>query len=168
MKDKFFFFTAYEGTRDLVGNSETLNSPATISLANRGGFGCTFISTGDCANSIPDAIADITAGGFTPSQLSTTLAALFPTNTSPVDPTTNSEFLNIGFPNRNREDNGLVKLDYALNRRNAITGRYFIGDSVQTERDIPVLRPEWQSQAVTRAQVLGANWIFYDQSTLDQ
>src|ERR1700756_4439488 len=54
VKDKFFFFTAYEGTRDLVGNSETLNSPATISLATRGGSGCTFITTGDCVNSIPD------------------------------------------------------------------------------------------------------------------
>jgi outer membrane receptor protein involved in Fe transport len=159
VKDKFFFFTAYEGTRDLVGNSETLNSPDTISLASRGGSGCTFITTGDCVNSIPDAIADITAGGFTPNPLSTTLAPLFPTNSGTVDPN-NPELLNIGFPNHNREDNGLIKLDYALSQRNAITGRYFIGDSVQTERDIPVLQPEWQSQAVTRAQVLGANWIF--------
>ncbi len=153
VKDKLFFFTAYEGTRDLVGNSETLNSPATVSLPNGNGFGCTFITTGDCANSIPDAIADITAGGFAPSDLSTTLAALYPTNTG-VDPN-NPELLNIGFPNRNREDNGLIKLDFNVTPRNAITGRYFIGDSIQTERDIPVLQPVWQSQAVTRAQVLG-------------
>lgn len=164
VRDKFFFFTAYEGTRDLVGNSETLNSPNTIHLPTPSSApNCTFIAAGDCANSLTDALADVTAAsqavpGVSVSQLSTTLAPLFPTNNvlSPDGP----GFLNIGFPNRNREDNGLIKLDYALNQRNAITGRYFIGDSVQTERDIPVLRPEWQSQAVTRAQVLGANWIF--------
>src|SRR4029077_16864344 len=164
VKDKFFFFTAYEGTRDLVGNSETLNSPNTVHLTTPASApNCSFIAAGDCANSLTDALADVTAAsqvvpGVSVSQLSTTLAALFPTND--VVGSDGPGFLNIGFPNRNREDNGLIKLDYALNQRNAITGRYFIGDSVQTERDIPVLRPEWQSQAVTRAQVLGANWIF--------
>jgi outer membrane receptor protein involved in Fe transport len=164
VKDKFFFFTAYEGTRDLVGNSETLNSPNTVHLPTPASApNCSFIAAGDCANSLTDALADVTAAaqmvpGVSVSQLSTTLAPLFPTND--VVSSDGPGFLNIGFPNRNREDNGLVKLDYALNQRNAITGRYFIGDSVQTERDIPVLRPEWQSQAVTRAQVLGANWIF--------
>src|SRR5438309_4985994 len=164
VKDKFFFFTAYEGTRDLVGNSETLNSPNTVHLPTPASApNCSFIAAGDCANSLTDALADVTAAsqvvpGVSVSQLSTTLAPLFPTND--VVSSDGPGFLNIGFPNRNREDNGLIKLDYALNQRNAITGRYFIGDSVQTERDIPVLRPEWQSQAVTRAQVLGANWIF--------
>jgi len=158
VKDRFFFFTAYEGTRDLVGNSETLNSPATVAVPTGNGFGCLTLTTGDCTNSIPDAIADLNAQGTPLSALSSTLAALYPTN--PVTDPANPELLNIGFPNRNREDNGLFKVDYNLNQRNAITGRYFIGDSIQTERDIPVLRPEWQSQAVTRAQVLGANWIF--------
>src|SRR4029077_20813737 len=158
VKDRFFFFTSYEGTRDLVGNSETLNSPATVAVPTGNGFGCLTLTTGDCTNSIPDAIADLNAQGTPLSALSSTLAALYPTN--PVTDPANPELLNIGFPNRNREDNGLFKVDYNLNQRNAITGRYFIGDSIQTERDIPVLRPEWQSQAVTRAQVLGANWIF--------
>ena len=161
VKDRLFFFTAYEGTRDLVGNSETLNSPATVSVPGKNGKGCLVLTgpgDGDCTNSIPDAIADLNAQGQPISELSSTLAALYPTN--PVTDPANPELLNIGFPNRNREDNGLFKVDYNLNQRNAITGRYFIGDSIQTERDIPVLRPEWQSQAVTRAQVLGANWIF--------
>jgi outer membrane receptor protein involved in Fe transport len=158
VKDRLFFFTAYEGTRDLVGNSETLNSPATVAVPTGTGQGCLALTTGDCTNSIPDAIADLTAQGIDVNPLSATLVALYPTNTA-VDPA-NPQLLNIGFPNRNREDNGLFKVDLALNQRNSLTGRYFIGDSVQTERDIPVLRPEWQSQAVTRAQVLGANWIF--------
>jgi hypothetical protein len=160
IKDKLFFFTAYEGTRDLVGNSETLNSPATVSLPNGGGAGCTFITSGDCNNSLIDATNDVIAGlgAGAVSPLSTTLAVLYPANngTNPNGP----GLLNIGFPNRNREDNGLVKIDFNASQRHVFTGRYFIGDSVQTERDIPVLQPFWQSRAVTRAQVLGANWVF--------
>lgn len=158
IKDKFFFFTAYEGTRDLVGNSETLNSPATVSLPQRNGSGCTSLTTGDCINSIVDATTDVIAGGSSPSPLSAKLALLFPANngTNPNGPFA----LNIGFPNRNREDNGLIKIDYNPSQRHVLTGRYFIGDSLQTERDIPVLQPFWQSQSVTRAQVFGENWTW--------
>jgi hypothetical protein len=83
VKDRLFFFTAYEGTRDLVGNSETVNSPATVSLAGQNGAGCVVLTTGDCTNSIPDAIADLNAQGVPISALSTTLAALYPTKGAP-------------------------------------------------------------------------------------
>src|ERR1700730_18244306 len=83
VKDKFFFFAAYEGTRDLVGNSETLNSSATVSLPGRNGAGCTTtLTTGDCNNSIVDATNDLIASGVPVSALSTKLAALYPTNNS--------------------------------------------------------------------------------------
>jgi hypothetical protein len=142
VKGKLFYFVAYEGFRDLVGNSEVLPSPATVSLG------------GDPSTSIPDAIAAVQAAGLTPSDLSLKLAKYFPANSR------SDGNLAIGFPNRNREDNGLVKMDYHLSDKNTLTGRYFIGDSLQTERDIPVLQPFWQSQAKTRAQVLGANWTW--------
>lgn len=158
VKEKLFFFAAYEGTRDLVGNSEILNSPATVSLPGGNGAGCVTLTTGDCTNSIVDATNDVIASDGSISALSTKLAALFPTNdgTNP----NGSSALNIGFPNKNREDNGLFKIDFNASQRHVLTGRYFIGDSIQTERDIPVLQPFWQSQAVTRAQVLGANWTW--------
>jgi hypothetical protein len=160
IKDKFFFFAAYEGTRDLVGNSETLNSPATVSLPGGGGAGCvTTLTTGDCNNSIVDATNDLIASGVSVSALSTKLAALYPTNNS-SNPNGQPSTLNIGFPNKNREDNGLMKIDFNPSQNHVLTGRYFIGDSIQTERDISVLQPFWQSQAVTRAQVLGANWTW--------
>jgi len=158
VKNKFFYFLAYEGVRDLVGNSEILNSPATVSLVSAAK------PQGDPANSIPDAITAVQAAGLTPSPLSLKLAQLYPAN-----PGTNSQgpnFLAVGFPNKNREDNGLAKIDYHLNDKHSITARYFIGDSIQTERDISVLQPIWQSQAVTRAQVLGANWTWAKSSRL--
>jgi len=145
VRNRLFYFLAYEGTRDLVSNSEVIPSPATISI-------------GDPSLSIPDAIASVQTHGLTPSPLSTTLAALFPDNdgTNPAGPGN----VTLGFPNTNREDNGLAKMDYHVSERHVLTGRYFIGDSVQTEEDIPVLRPEWQSQAVTRAQLVGINWTW--------
>jgi hypothetical protein len=140
LKDKLFYFVAYEGLRAIVGNSGLLPTPATNSLG------------GDVTNSIPDAEAALAAMNIPVNALSATLLPLFPTNNS------GSVNLQLGFPNRNREDNGLVKMDWHPSNNDTITGRYFIGDSVQTEQDIQVLQPYWESQAVTRPQVFGVNW----------
>ncbi len=148
-KDKLFYFLAFEGVGDLVGNSENLPAPATVSLG----------SPGDPAISIPDAITDLQLKGFTVNPLSNSLIPLFPTNNG-TNPNGDPSSLSVGFPNRNHENDGLGKIDYHLSERHVITGRYFIGDSQQTERDISVLRAEWQSQAVTRAQASGANWTW--------
>src|SRR5437016_1521768 len=53
VKDKLFYFGAYEGQRYTVGNTSQLGTWATVPLPDAGT--CTFV-TGDCANSIPDAI----------------------------------------------------------------------------------------------------------------
>src|SRR6266850_448989 len=145
IRKKLFIFGAYEGVRTQVGNSEILTSPATVSLG------------GDPANSIPDALADLGTHLITPSALSANLVPLFPANSGPG-------VLNIGFPNANRNDNFVIKSDFNLNERNVISGRYFFGDSLQTERDIPVLRKEWLSESKLRAQVFGLNWTWVPNS----
>ncbi|MFZ1007620.1 MAG: carboxypeptidase-like regulatory domain-containing protein, partial [Candidatus Sulfotelmatobacter sp.] len=59
IKDKAFFFGAYEGQRYNVGNSfGGITSPSMVHMADNGT--CSFGFVGDCADSIPDAIADIT------------------------------------------------------------------------------------------------------------
>ena len=149
VKDKLFYFLTYEGARHLVGNSESLGSP------NLGTLG------GDTTNSIADAEAALAAHLPNPiplSALSLSLIPLFPNQPGTIVQGTNK--INVGFPNRNREDDGLGKIDYHLSEHHVFTGRYFVGDSLQVERDIAVLRPEWQSQAATRAQAAGANWTW--------
>lgn len=149
VKNRTFIFGAYEGLRALVGNSEVLPSPSTVSV-------------GDPSLSIPDAVASVQShcAGTTGAQacgvnsLSTTVAALYPTNTN-----TNGT-LNVGFPNHNRNDNFIIKADHHINERHSLTARYFFGDSLQVERDIPVLRAEWQSQSQLRAQVFGFNYTW--------
>ena len=157
LHDTVFFFVAYEGVRDLVGVTEAVQSPATVHLRTPQTPTCTFVTSGDCAGSIPDAVSDLRAGGFPISALSARLASLFPANSGagPRGPTN----ITTGFPNTNRGDNGLAKIDYHVNDRNLLSGTWFIGDSLQTEQDAPVLQSQWKSQAQTRALVVGAHWI---------
>ena len=149
VRNKTFIFGAYEGIRALVSNSFLAPTPSTVTAG------------GDPSISIPDAVASVTAAcaaapagtcGVNP--LSTTIAALYPTNT------TGTGDLNIGLPNLNRNDNFIIKGDHHFNEKNSITARYFFGDSKQTELDIPVLRPEWESTSQLRAQVFGLNYVW--------
>jgi hypothetical protein len=158
IKDKLFFFAGYEGVRYLVGNSNLVTSPATVSLG------------GDPGNSVPDAIAALQAQGIPISPLSLTVSGctlgppvtcsgkLLPTNngSNPAGPTA----VTSGFPNTARGDNGLAKIDYHLNSKHTLTGMYFIGDDLETLQDAPVLQPEWESVGATRAEVLGGSWIW--------
>ena len=60
IKDKAFFFGAYEGQRYNVGNSfGGITSPMTVASTGGDNGTCSFGFAGDCADSIPDAIADL-------------------------------------------------------------------------------------------------------------
>jgi hypothetical protein len=176
--DKMFFFLAYEGVRGFISNVSTSSSPVTVPLPSAGGAGCTFITTGDCNNSIPDALADLKAAGITPNPLSLNLIGmgtftgngpfpgLFPVNTgngpNPNDPS----IINTNFPNVNRSDTGVAKVDYHLTSKQTISGHYLIGDSKQIEQDATILQPEWRSQSTLRAQVFGVNWAWTPRGSL--
>lgn len=153
VKNKTFIFGAYEGLRALVGNSEQLPSPATVTAG------------GDPSVSIPDATASVTANCATSlvpcgvNPLSLTVAGIYPANTN-----TNG-LLNVSLPNKNRNDNFIIKADHHINEKHSLSGRYFMGDSLQTELDIPVLRPEFESQSQLRAQVVGVNYTWIPSAT---
>jgi outer membrane receptor protein involved in Fe transport len=163
VKNKTFIFGAYEAIRAQVGNSFTANSPTTVASSLAGG---------DPLNSIPDAEANIQARCATSSKacgvnaLSLKLAPLYPANRNPTTDGINNAQLNIGLPNKNRNDNFIIKADHHFNERNSLTARYFFGDSLQTEFDIPVLRAEWESQSKLRAQVFGLSYNFIPNARL--
>jgi hypothetical protein len=138
----------FEAVGDLVGVTQEVPSPAAVHLPSPAISNCTDTAAGDCGNSIPDAIADLRAGGIAVSPLGLKLASLFPAN--PGTNTLGSNVISTGFPNPDRGDNGLAKIDYHINDRNVFSGTYFIGDSLQTEQDAPVLQPQWESQAGPR------------------
>jgi hypothetical protein len=171
IKDKAFFFGAYEGQRYDVGNTYGVTTPFMAhSLSNVGN--CTYV-TGDCLNSIPDAIADLQAAiangvpiVISPaSQLISgcTWAATgavtcngtgFPINN------TQSASITQGFPNDVSVNNVLGKIDYNLNQKSTISGMYFFGNNTGTVEDFPELQSKWRSDIHTRAQVLGGSWIW--------
>jgi hypothetical protein len=176
IKDKLFFFGGYEGQRYRVGNSGLEASPAMPSLATPSTPDCTYISSGDCTNSITDAIADVHQAflkAVVPADVSPVSLQLagcqlgppvtcngkgFPLNngTNPAGP----GLVNVSLPNTVNGDNAIGKVDYHINERQTLSGLYFFGDNSGTVNDAGELQPQWLTQIHTRAQVLGANWIF--------
>src|ERR1051325_775701 len=155
IRNKTFIFGAYEGIRSFVSNSNQVTTPVTASLG------------GDPENSIPDAIAHLASLGIPVDPLSANIigTGAFTGNGAypgliPVNSGALGTQLNLGFPNTNRNDNFVIKVDHHLTDKQTLTGRYFFGDSLQQEQDIAVLRPEWRSQSQLRAQVLGFNWVW--------
>jgi hypothetical protein len=175
IKNKTFIFGAYEGVRALVANSDVIPTPTTGSLG------------GDATSSIPDALAALMARPgagaptFTCAGVGVNSTTLNPLSANligcgaftgngpypgllPANATQSTNFAT-GFPNQNRGDNVVVKVDHHINANHMIAGRYFLGDSLQQEQDIPVRAAEWRSQSKIRVQVFGANynWIISPQ-----
>jgi len=166
VKDKAFFFGAYEGQRYDVGNQfGGVTSPSMVAMPTAGN--CLFITTGDCGGSIPNAIADLKAAGVGISPASLQVAGCsissgtvscngkgFPTNNNPTINIVN------GFPNQVHVDNFVVKVDFHPNERNTISGMYFFGNNSGTVEDFPELQTGWRSLIHTRAQVVGGSWVW--------
>jgi hypothetical protein len=171
IKDKAFFFGAYEGQRYNVGNSYGgITSPSMVHMAPNGT--CSFGFAGDCADSIPDVIADITepaavSSGVIVSPASLLIAGCSATGGSVTCngtgfPTNNAQSINItnGFNNIVHVDNVVAKVDYKLNENNSVSGTYFFGNNSGTVEDFPELQQKWLSDIHTRAQVVGGSWIW--------
>src|SRR6266446_5386521 len=166
VKDKAFFFGAYEGQRYDVGNQfGGVTSPSMVAMPTASN--CLFITTGDCGGSIPNAIADLKAAGVGISPASLQVAGCsissgtvscngkgFPTNNNPTINIVN------GFPNQVHVDNFVVKVDFHPNERHTISGMYFFGNNSGTVEDFPELQTGWRSLIHTRAQVVGGSWVW--------
>jgi hypothetical protein len=167
VKDKVFFFGAYEGQRYNVGNSYGgVTSPFMLPAGASNGT-CVFGFAGDCADSIPDVIHDLQLGGVQISSASELISGCTVTGGTvacngqgfPTNDTTNINITN-GFNNVVHVDNAVGKVDYRLNESNSINGMYFFGNNSGTVEDFPELQQKWLSNIHTRAQVVGGSWIW--------
>jgi hypothetical protein len=170
IKDKAFFFGAYEGQRYDVGNSYSVTTPSMASLPAAGNCISTSVN-GDCGGSIPDAIDDLLANSVPISPASLLISGCSVSGTGATAavtcvgtgfPTNNTQSINVvqGFPNNVGVDNALGKVDVNINQHNTITGMYFYGNNNGTVEDFPELQSKWRSQIHTRAQVVGGSWIW--------
>jgi hypothetical protein len=168
IKDRLFFFGAYEGQRYTVGNTGLQTTPVTTSLATSTN------PAGDPMNSVIDALAEMQANNIPISPVSLQIGGCtvgppiacngkgFPTNdgTNPNGATV----INYGLPNSVNADNAVGKIDYHISDRNVISGRYFFGNNSGTVSDAQQLQSHWLTLIHTRAQVFGANWTFIPSS----
>ena len=167
VKEKAFFFAAYEGQRYNVGNSfGGVTSPSMLAGLTANPGTCITVN-GDCADSIPDAIADLQANNvpISPASLNIAGCALSGSTVTcdgsgfPLNNTQGIDITN-GFNNNVHIDNVVGKLDFKVNDRSSIGGTYFFGNNSGTVEDFPEYQQKWLSKIHTRAQVLGGNWIY--------
>ena len=184
VKDKVFFFGAYEGQIYDVGNSfGGITSPSMVSMPTPTVNGvpapnCLFGSmTGDCANSIPNVVTDLLAAqaagvtlngfpvGVDAASLQVagcTLSGSTVACNGTTFPINNNPNINIsnGFSNDVKVYNAIGKVDVNLNQHNQLSGTYFFGNNSGTVEDFPELQSKWRSVIHTRAQVVGGSWAW--------
>ena len=174
VKDKAFFFGAYEGQRYNVGNSfGGITSPSMVPLTLATGQAQNCTDPGlqaifaDCAGSIPNAIADLQANDIPINAASLNIAGCALSGGSITCdgsgfPLNNSQGTGIpnGFNNVVHVDNFVAKIDDRLNDHHSINGMYFFGNNSGTVEDFPELQQKWLSDIHTRAHVVGGSWIW--------
>jgi outer membrane receptor protein involved in Fe transport len=137
IRNRTFFFGAYEGQREFVFSPSVVRVPS--------------------ADDISAARAANSAAGLDENALSTRILQLFPTANLNVAIGNNFSF---AAPNTNNNDNLVAKIDHRFNDKLSLSGRYVFGDGSQT---FPLTSgngsplPAFQTVVPTRIQLFGLN-----------
>jgi hypothetical protein len=161
IRDKLFYFGAFEARRYTVGNSIQVNAPTTISV-------------GDPSISVPDALADLQAHGIGFSSQSLALIGCPAGVTAPYTGCTGGAYgpnasqtqrVNGGFPDSDSSKNALGKVDYHLSDHHSLSGSYFFGNDTIFAEDAPELLPQYGTAIHSRAQAVAGHWAWTPSAT---
>jgi len=176
-KDKLFYLVGYEGLRSFIGNIFVFPMPETGAQANP-----------DTTNSMPDAITAIQkSGGYAglcsgtngPNCLSQASLNLLGCTGTPsvagsysctggliLNAPSNTTSYASTFPNVNRNDNGITKIDYAINSKHRISGMLWIGYYEAFGQDHPTVNPLFGAGIFIRSWSNVENWIWTPSSSV--
>jgi len=165
IKDKLFYFGAYEGQMYTVGNALGGTVPTTASVAGGLASGCSSLGmilggTGDCNISVPDATTDLANLGYSVNPLSAYLLGFYTPNA------TQGAGVSLNYPNENSSKNAVGKIDYHLSDHNSLNGSYFFGNDTIVGMDFNELLPQFRTKVHSRAQDLSGAWSWAPSSTL--
>jgi outer membrane receptor protein involved in Fe transport len=144
LKDKAFFFFAYEGQRERVGSDFALAVPSQAEIAEAQSVAVTTTVPGAAVPSVNPALIKITN--------------LFPTS--------DSNLLSYSVRDKNDGNNLIGKVDYRINQNNSLSARYAFGQSNQA---FPLgslggygsgsRLASFEQISPTRVQVVSVNWL---------
>jgi hypothetical protein len=144
LKDKIFFFFAYEGQRERVGSDFALTVPSAAEIAEAQSVAVSTTVPGAAVPAVNPALIKITS--------------LFPTS--------DSNSLSYSVRDTNNGDNLIGKVDYRLNQNNSLSARYAFGQSNQA---FPLgslggygsgsRLASFEQISPTRVQVVSVNWL---------
>jgi hypothetical protein len=166
IRDKLFWFGAVEVQKYTVGNALPGHVPTTAVVPSTDPIpadnGCQVLTSQNCAISIPNAIADLSAAhpGFTVNPLSNYLLGFYTPNSG------QGSFVTLNYPNENSSKNTVGKVDYHINSTNTVSGSYFFGNDTIVGMDFFELLAQFRTKVHSRAQALATHWTWTPNSTL--
>jgi hypothetical protein len=146
IKDKTFFYVDYEGVREKGSESSLACVPT-----------ATDIALATPAGGVNPVIASLISAGKawpTPNITGSCIGG--------GGQTVVSDNASLATPFSNRVDSAIVKIDHQLNANNLLTGRYYIGDSLQL---FPLaltgggLLPNYDTSTPTRVQLISISYV---------
>jgi hypothetical protein len=162
-KDKLFFFAGYEGLRSFIAPAAGVSAPETAGQA-----------VPDPVNSMVDAIQALQLAGKPRSAVSESLlgctepTAATATCTGGLwqvaQPNTTGSIS--AFPITNTTDNGIGKLDWHPNDKNAISGVFFYGDYNAVGEDHAFVGIPFNNTVPIRALTASASWVYTPNSSV--
>jgi len=156
IKDKLFYFGAFEAQRYTVGNALPGHVPTTAPITGGTGNGCAVLTIGDCTISIADATNDLKANNpnFVVNPLSSYLLGFYTSNAG------QGTFVSLNYPNENSSKNAIGKVDYHINDHNAFSGSYFFGNDTIVGMDFFELLAQFRTKVHSRAQTVAGHWAW--------